>query len=144
MTEDDTLRAELVAWMARNRWTPHAMNVAMNRLHMRTMTSIRIEQFIAGTYAPARDIVNSFARFLREYPIPGTLEEMREELDLKARQLAERKQQELLERRLANEQAQAERRRRLLAQEHAPKARPYNPLFGLSKQEVAMLSGVSA
>ena len=143
---DDTplearLRADLLAWMARNNWTPHAINVAMNRLHQKTMHCARIEQFIAGTYKPGADVLRSVDRFLKAFPAPMPLEEMREELDLKARQMAERKQQELLERRLATEQARAERRRRLLATEHRPKPKPTNPLFGLDKATIAALSG---
>ena len=142
-TLESRLRADLLAWMARNNWTPHAINVAMNRLHQKAMHCGRFEQFIAGTYKPGADVLRSVDRFLKAFPAPKSLEEMREDLDMKARQMAELKQQELLERRLATEQTRAERRRRLLAMEHAPKPRPVNPLFGLTKQEVAALSGVA-
>lgn len=138
----DSLRPRLAAWMARNCWSAHALNVAFNRLHMSGPTRERIKSFLAGGDMPSFANRSAVHRFIRDYPAPGTIDMLREHLDEQAREAAYLKDQVFLSRRYAAEEARAERRRKLLAAERAPKVKPPRcPLFGLDKATIAALSG---
>jgi len=137
------VRDLLRQWQARNRWTWQNLARASSLFSTGSTTSAgRLEKFAASTRdCLHEEALRTLRRFLIAFPDPDDVEATMEELvrikDARMQQRQERLRMAPIER----EQERAAYVRHHLAQERRPKMRAVNPLMGLTKQEVAALSG---